>query len=267
MTSLKSLTSVLVTTAVLSVPAIGSLQMPLLKVNSLGSGTAALANGSPQKVKGGLRYIPPKLPARGGLQRSQGAGSRGTEGDVLVTLLTPSPQQAIGQTISGHPTFYWNVSFPPDPKKPQVKPTFPVTLDFTLVRRGVPQPLVYQRIQVNQLGVVKLEMPKNLPQLELGTEYRWTVSIVKDPIRRSMNPTFQSFITRVPLTPELNQKLKATTSDRDRAAIYAEAGLWYDALNAIGASYLSKPNDPAIRADFFSLLDQVGLPKIANQRL
>jgi Domain of Unknown Function (DUF928) len=275
MTPSKFVTSVLVTTAIVALPAIGSLSVSphsSLGVfdrlsSALGLKTVALANSSTQKTKSsGLRYVPPKLPPRGGLQRTQGAGSRGAEGTVQVTLLTPPPQEATGQTTSGRPTFFWSVSFTPNPEKPQNKPKFPITLDFTLVRRGVAQPLVFKRMEINQLGLVKLAMPKDLPELQPGIEYRWTVSVVKDPVRRSMNPTFQSFVTRVALTPELDKRLKAATSDRDRAVIYAEAGMWYDALNAIGTNYLNKPNDASIRADLVTLLDQVGLPKVVEQK-
>jgi hypothetical protein len=220
-------------------------------------GTIAIL--SDRAIAQGLRYVPPKLPARGGLQGTQGAGSRGQAGDLQVTLLTPFAPQPMGQTVAARPTFYWLLSTAPNANRAGI--TLPVTLDFTLMQRGVAQPLVFKRLPVKQLGLVKLEMPSGSPELKPGVEYRWTVSIVRDPVRRSLNPTWQSSIVRVPLSPELAQKLKATISERDRAALYAEASLWYDALNALGINYLKQPTD-ATRADLLSLLNQGGLSKL-----
>ena len=46
--------------------------------------------------------------------------------------------------------------------------------------------------------------------------------------------------------------------------IYAEAGLWYDALTAISDLIDTSPNAPALRQRRASLLEQVGLREIAE---
>jgi len=61
----------------------------------------------------------------------------------------------------------------------------------------------------------------------------------------------------VPTSPRLAQQLTATTSERERALIYAQAGLWYDALTAISTAHALNPRDPSILEDRL-LLDQVG---------
>jgi len=44
--------------------------------------------------------------------------------------------------------------------------------------------------------------------------------------------------------------------------IYAEAGLWYDALGAIADLLDQSPNDQTVREGRAQLLSQAGLPKV-----
>jgi hypothetical protein len=54
----------------------------------------------------------------------------------------------------------------------------------------------------------------------------------------------------------LTQKIAAASSERDRALIYAEAGLWYDALEAISTAYRDNLKDKSILEDRLLLLEQ-----------
>jgi hypothetical protein len=73
-------------------------------------------------------------------------------------------------------------------------------------------------------------------------------------------------IERVEPNPNLVAQLK-TASPRDRAALYAEAGIWYDAVNSIAQLRRSSPNDTAIAADWAELLKSVGLDTISQKPL
>ncbi|NJR50622.1 MAG: DUF928 domain-containing protein [Leptolyngbyaceae cyanobacterium CSU_1_3] len=207
-----------------------------------------------QKSQPRLRYTPPKLPLRRGLRSTQGAGSRSPSFTMMnVTLLAPSDH--LGQTAAGHPNFYWHVSN-----------GSPFPLQFALFERGVSQPIWVKRVTVKQAEIIKLAMPKVLPELKPGKEYRWSVSILRNPVDVSLNPVFHAFLTRGNLTPDQETQLKAATSDRDRAALYAEAGFWYDTVDAIATRYLDQPTEATRREDLLTLLDQVGLSKLLVQR-
>ena len=69
-------------------------------------------------------------------------------------------------------------------------------------------------------------------------------------------------IERTALPAELSSKLSGVGRSQ-RVAIYAEAGLWYDAVEAISEEINAVPNDIALRKQRASLLEQVGLPEIA----
>lgn len=220
-----------------------------------------------------IRFVPPvtKNP-----RQSQGAGSRGcaeeTLGQNLVTLLIPS-QDYIGQTISSHPTFSWHLSQP-------VK----VPMQFTLVEDkmgGGGKTIWEKKIDSPQQGMIHVEIPKDRPELVPGKTYRWTVSLVCNSVQPSANRYFISYIERVPITQALEQKLSATGLNRnsfpktipsgsglemrDRASLYAESGLWYDAVAALTTALKQYPKDALVQEDLLSLLNQVGLGNVAMQ--
>lgn len=206
----------------------------------------ALAN-SPEQTKLKFNYVPPD---RGTPRRTQGTGTRGDDESDRVALKLLAPSDHTGQTVSGHPTFFWYVS--EIPKE---------SITFALVEVGVAQPIFVQQIQLDQAGIVQIGMPKNLPELVPGKEYRWSVSLINDANPGYADTFAQSRIKRVPETPELKQKLATARSDRDRASAYAEAGLWYDAVNALSLSQADSSN----REAFLSLLAQAGLAEVVEQ--
>jgi hypothetical protein len=215
-----------------------------------------------------IRFVPP---ADKSTRRSQGSGSRGCDQSLpenLVTLLIPS-KDYIGQTTSSHPTFFWNLS-----------QSVSVPIQFTLVERGVAEPLFAKQIDSPAAGMMKLELPKDKPGLVSGRAYKWSVTLICNARRPSANPYFYSWIERVPTPPELEQKLGSMSSssnslgqtispesanqERELALIYAQKGLWYDALASIAEAQAKNPNDLYLQEDFRSLLSQAKLINMAT---
>lgn len=247
LTSRHFITVAIATTSVL-IQSLSSINTPRASI-ALSFATPALAD-TPSKAKP-ARYVPPK---RGNPKSTTATGSRGCtqvqQSPVSLTLLVPKDHD--GLTSSGHPTFFWHVSAP-------------VQMAFTLTQRGVVQPLWEQQIQPPAAGIVQLQMPNNLPELLAGKEYRWSVTLLCNRNRPSANPFVQTWIERISTTPALTQQLAAASSDRDRAFIYATAGLWYDALAAISAAHTANPKDISILEERLLLLDSVGLDRVAAQ--
>lgn len=263
------------TTPIISVLLLASLSLP---VDASNSGNVLLNTHEnfliSQATRSRIRFVPP--PNRNP-RRSQGAGSRGCDESLpgdLVTLLIPSKEYA-GQTVSSHPSFFLHLS-----------KSVSVPMVFTLTKSGVPQPLYRKQIDSPQSGLIQIEMPKDRPELVPGQVYQWSVALVCYPKRPSSNPFFSSWIERIPTTPALQQQLAAVSAkrnsprrslssrdtastskaspqeNRDRAAIYAEAGLWYDAIDALVKARMANPNDPSTQADFRALMEQVGLTQV-----
>jgi hypothetical protein len=117
-------------------------------------------------------------------------------------------------------------------------------------------------------GIVSVSLPDNgtLPALEVGKTYHWYFFVICNSQDRTDEPFVDGHIQRIEPSPNLVAELK-NVPPRDRAALYAEAGIWYDAINSIAQLRRSSPNDTAIAADWTELLKSVGLDTISQKPL
>ena len=196
-------------------------------------------------------YIPPTKAAPRTTQGS--VGSRGCEQSVPISLNLFVPNDHVGQTTQGHPSFFWYISGNPD-----------VPMEFTLVEPNVPKPIYVAQIAASKAEVVKLSLPKHLPELKTGKDYRWSVSLICNPVRRSNNIYARSWIERSQPSDNLSHTLASTQTEYERAIAYAQAGFWYDALAEIANAQAVKPQDPAISTMRRALFDEVGLSQMAD---
>ncbi len=130
---------------------------------------------------------------------------------------------------------------------------------------GVARPLLVKSLKADKTGLVQLKLPKNAPELQSGREYRWAVSLTCNTKHPSENVYAMGWVKRVTATANQGKAIAAAGSDNERALAYAQSGLWYDALTAMSKAYQAKPQDPSTFESFVSLLDEVGLTKVARQ--
>ena len=193
-------------------------------------------------------YRPPLRGAPGG---RVGGGTRGTGREVfLLSALAPDHT---GLTVHEQPTLYWFISRPT---------TFPVEL--TVVDPQGTQPVLEVKIPSPvQAGVHRLRLADHGVRLAPGVAYRWYVAVVPDPDRRSRDILAGGAIERVDIPDELRKKL-AQAETGAVPFLYAQAGMWYDALAAISELVEAEPNEPAFRQQRTALLAQVGLAEIGQ---
>ena len=196
-------------------------------------------------------YTPPLRGAPEGRLRG---GSRGTGRDPLVlTVLAPDHR---GLTVHEQPSLYWFVSS---------GTSLPVELTLTDPRAA--QPVLETSIPGPvEPGMHRIRLADYGVRLAVGVVYRWYVAVVPDESRRSRDILAGGTIERVEPGEELPAKL-AQAGEGDVPFLYAEAGLWYDALAAISDLIEAAPHDPALRRQRASLLAQVGLGEISNYLL
>lgn len=194
-------------------------------------------------------YRPPMRPRP--TERTATTGSRGCYGKsqpVLLSLLVP--ERHVGQTISARPSFLWYLENASVAK-------------FALVEQGVPKPLFEQTIAADKAGIMQVDLPKTAPELAVGKEYRWSVTVACNTKRPSDYVAYnQSFIERVATPAELPKQLKAAKTDLEKARVYSQAGLWYDSLASLSQA---SRKDPSARNEMYSLLNQVGLNDVISQ--
>jgi len=150
-------------------------------------------------------------------------GQRG--GCENIERLPPAvlaPLKHVGQTVSVRPTFAW---FIPDSQP------FPIEFKvFELAKDGSVKKLV-QKIELQSSpGIMKLSLLENQPGLTVGQRYLWQVAIVCDSNHPSSDLVASAEIQVVEMPPTLKTALSATQNHQERSNLYAEAGVWYDAL-------------------------------------
>jgi hypothetical protein len=193
-------------------------------------------------------YVPPDL---GAPSARVGGGTRGGPGEALPTLEVLAPDH-VAVTCEKQPTLYWFLSA--DTSHP---------LEFSIRREDAMEPL--KEVQLpgpHRQGVHALDLAAQGVALDPDADYRWFVSLVPDPERRSNDVLASGMIRRREPTSQLSARLQAAGPAR-ATFVYAEGGIWYDALASVSKGIESSPADAGLRAQRAALLDQIGLADVA----
>ena len=147
---------------------------------------------------------------------SRAGGSRGCPGEV-IPLTVLAPNTFVGETTSVRPTFTWFIS------KAQSTEFRLFELDASTSEPkiiGVP-------IQLKSTsGINQLSLSEKNPELTRGNKYIWQVSIDCPD-----SPLIQrAEFTVVQKSSVLARKLSGVTDNSQKAYIYAQQDLWYEAL-------------------------------------
>jgi hypothetical protein len=180
-----------------------------------------------------------------------GGGARGAGGlDASLVALVP---EQVALTTSEQPSLFWFQS-----KAAKAR------LELTLIEPGNPKPLLVLGSPTAAPGIHRIRMASYGVKLAVDVRYKWTVSLVPDPANRSLDVVATGMVKRIQPTKELTQKL-AASSPASRPAIYAQAGIWYDALGAISDEIDKNPKDKPLIVERLDLLKQVGLNVTGKQ--
>ena len=148
------------------------------------------------------------------------------------------------------PTLYWFVS------KPITAPII-----FTLSDDGE-QPLVEQALTPPfERGIHRLALADLGVKLNVGKQYRWFVSLVGDPKRRSRDVLAGATIERTAKPDGAAGEGPVSAED---ARLYAASGQWYDAIALLSQLIDGHPAESQYRSQRAALLKQVGLTEIAE---
>jgi len=201
--------------------------------------TLASAPEPPTASAQSVVYIPPR---RGAPRARVGAGGvRGSS--ALPTPLALAPDH-VGLTISANPSLFWHIDAPPGRD---------VDLIFTLIDDATTEPIAEISLDdPGRAGIQRLRLSQYGVQLEPEVEYTWSIALVPNARQRSNDLVSLGFIRRV-ARPD-----GVAPGTRDAAA-FAEAGIWYDALEALSDAVDADPADGNLRSLRSSLLRQAQL--------
>jgi len=192
-------------------------------------------------------YKPPA--DAGNLPTRVSGGARGGGIDVALYALAPDH---VAVTTKAQPSLFWFQSKPAKAK-----------FELTLVEPKKPAPLLSLAApEANQAGIHRIKLDKYKVELQPDVAYQWSVAIVPDAENRSKDVVAKGVIKRIKASEELAKNLEGA-DDLGRAAAYAQAGIWYDALDTLSNAIEAHPNDASLREQRALLLKQVGLSEAA----
>jgi Domain of Unknown Function (DUF928) len=175
----------------------------------------------------------------------------------LVALVPSSSLGNYGLTLDGYPSFYIHM-----PALAEAR------LEFLLFDELGEQIYETSYVMANREATFSIELPRNanLPPLEIDRIYNWQVRLKLNPDSIVTDYIVQGQIERFAPEPELAQELEVA-SPEEKVVLYAESGLWYDALHTLAELRRAKPNDPLLANEWAQLLRSIGLDDIAEQPL
>jgi hypothetical protein len=217
------------------------------------SGTLTAAAQDKQVAQASTTVAAPvyKPPLRGAPGGRVGGGTRGTAGRDLFVLSVLAPDHS-ALTVSEQPTLYWYISG--DTSLP---------VEIAIADPNATEPLLEKTLTgpVTR-GVHRINLAEHGIKLAPNVAYRWSVTVVPDANRRSRDILSSGVVERVSVPSDLAAKVTQAPKEQ-LPALYAEAGLWYDALAAMSALVAAAPDNPTLRQQRAALLTQAGLPEVA----
>jgi hypothetical protein len=196
------------------------------------------------------------LPAESAGTRISGGTRSGSEaGGVKLPSLEVLAPNHVALTSQPQPTLFWYQSA-----------AAKVGFQITLIEPQQAKPAL--KLDVDNAGnggIRALSLARQNVTLKPNVTYRWSIALVPDKENRSKDVIASGVIKRIEPPAGLEGKLtSAGEAPAERAGIYAEAGLWYDALQAISTAIAAEPQNADLHQRRASLLKQVGLDAAAS---
>ena len=189
---------------------------------------------------------------RGGASRSIGQCINQAENSALP--LTPVlPAAAQGLTVASHPTV---LAYLPKTSAQKVFFSWQDQQNNDHYQAIIP-------LKENEEGIISLTLPEDAPPLEIGQNYQWALALMCDGKLQPDSPIIQGQIKRVEIESTLSDRLQ-DANGLETAAIYGEAGIWYETVATLAQLQTTQPNNSSLISNWQELLNSVGLEKIAT---
>ena len=172
---------------------------------------------------------PPKDTEGGGSRDASNSCDRGIADRGLKsagdrsTLTAIAPINYNGLTTISHPTFWLDL---PETSARQA---------ILLIKEGSNsnwhQLATHSQQSINvegKAGIIGIKLAQDAPALEIGKNYQWVVTLVCSDRPDPNDPLVAAGIKRV--DAQITTNVPTTSTQLDRASLYAEKGIWYDAL-------------------------------------
>ncbi|MEH2361753.1 DUF928 domain-containing protein [Nostoc sp.] len=228
---------------------------------------------SPQQPTSGPVFILPKTPARlspvSGRRAGMGSRDNCPAVPTPLTALVPfqEEQKVDGQanksiigvveglTTSERPTFWFYIPYTKDLSNSSAEFSLQDSAENDIYRNAIALP--------SEPSVIGISLPSTA-SLEVDQTYRWYLKVHCNQETASIPVYVEGDIKRINLDSGVMQQLEAATNPRQKIIIYAEKGIWFDALNMLAQIRISHSNDASVQEDWQSLLHSINLDNIAK---
>lgn len=229
-------------------PMLASSSIIFLAGRSPAESPPAAAEASPAHAPTKLVYKPPAT--AGNIPTRVSGGARGENGvDSALFALVPNH---LALTTQAQPSLFWFQSKPAKAK-----------FELTVVEPKKAKPLLsLTSPDADKPGIHRIKLARYKIELQPDIPYEWSVAIVPDMENRSKDVIAKGVIKRISPPGNLADRI-GKADDLERASAYAQAGIWYDALDAVSNAIEAHPNDESLKEQRASLLKQVGLSEAA----
>ena len=137
-------------------------------------------------------------------------------------------------------------------------------IELTVIEDREIRPLLETRfVSPEAPGIQAIHLRDYDLRLVKDKVYKWFVSIIPDPVRRSKDILAWGAIKRIAIPESVRPKIAGSEKELV-PQIYAEAGIWYDAFAEISNLIETHPGNREFRRQRAALLEQVSLAEIAQ---
>ncbi len=149
------------------------------------------------------------------------------------------------------------------------RPTFWVYLPQTSAQQAILSireeginPYWQQSIDLTKkTGMIGIKLSDNAPALEINQNYQWAVILICNNKPHPNDPVVAAWIKRIDESQIGRDGFPPIATELEKAAWYAQQGIWYDALDILVEERSSLPNWNDI---WFKYLQSGGLDEIAD---
>jgi hypothetical protein len=181
----------------------------------------------------------------------KGGASRGNCPATQPPLTALIPQTNLGLTTKEYPTFWFYIPY----HSTEIHQAELMLLDENQ-SPILEKPILVQLSKTP--GIISVKLPSTAKPLELEQEYHWFFELVCDSENPSNNHSVHGWIKRVQGSQELNSQLGNNQTEKSYL-VYAENGIWYDALTSLIQGISANPSDSTLSNDWSNFLKSVEL--------
>ncbi|NJO63413.1 MAG: DUF928 domain-containing protein [Richelia sp. RM2_1_2] len=187
-----------------------------------------------------LQFNPPNNGAPKGSRSSKNSGSRDDCPALEKTITALIPKTNWANTLAERPKFWFHI-----PHKQG---------RLTLILRNKTKSIQVNYQVRNGGGIMGFPVPETLPALEINESYFYKVYFTCNPKNQPSKTGIQGIVKRVAMNEVLQTKLTSATSIKEKIHLYANEGLWYEAITALIESRRSQPIDKELEKYWSYLL-------------